>query len=133
VNLQRAVAFFTILIVVLIVAAAVMVLGPPGRERAAALDRQRIDDLRHIEQDLHDEYDTTKQPIPNRLGDPKRDPVNGAPYQYRRIDATRYVLCATFDSPSPKTGDRIVDDSPFWRHRAGRQCYSFDARRESLR
>jgi hypothetical protein len=132
VNIQRAVAFFTILIVILIVAAAFMVLGPPSRERAEALDRQRIDDIRHIEGDLHDTYGTAKQPIPGRLSNPKRDPVTAAPYEYRRIGATRYVICATFDRPSPNTGDRTLDDSPFWRHAAGRTCYQFEVRRESL-
>lgn len=130
-NLQRAVAFFTILIVVLIVAAAFMVIGPPSRERAEALDRLRIDDLHHIEQALHDDYETAKHPLPARLADARHDPVTGKAYEYRRLDATRYALCTTFARPSPVTGDRVLDDA-FWRHKAGHTCYAFDARRETL-
>ncbi len=131
-NLQRAVAFFTILIVILLVAAALMVLGPPDRARSEALDRQRVADLRHIEQDVRDDYATAKHPLPDRLSTSKHDPVTGAPYEYRRLDATRYELCASYARPSSRTGDRPLDDGPFWRHGAGRTCYRFDARRESL-
>lgn len=131
-NLQRAVAFFTILIVILLVAAALMVLGPPDRARSEALDRRRVDDLRHIEQDVRADYSVAKRPIPDRLTTAKRDPVTGAPYEYRRLDATRYELCAYYSRPSPATGDRALDDGAFWRHGTGRTCYRFDARRESL-
>jgi hypothetical protein len=129
VNLQRAVAFFTIIIVILVVAAALMVLGPPSRQRAEALDRQRAADLRHVAEDLADRYAATKQPVPDRLTDPKRDPVSGRPYDYRRVDATQYELCATFDRRSVKSDDPVLDDGAFWRHPAGRACYEFDARR----
>jgi hypothetical protein len=47
----------------------------------------------------------------------KLDPETGAPYEYRRVDGNRYELCATF------TGD---GGEGFWRHSAGRHCYSFD-------
>jgi hypothetical protein len=129
VNLQRAVAFFTILIVILVVAAAFMVLGPPNRERAEALDRQRVADVRRAAEDLADRYTATKQSLPDRLSDPKRDPVTGRPYGYRRVDATHYELCATFDRRSPKSEDPVLDDGAFWRHSAGRACYEFDVRR----
>lgn len=117
----------------LIVAAALMVLGPPSRQRAEALDSRRIDDLRHIEEALRADYDVAKHPIPERLAEPKSDPVTAKPYEYRRLGPTEYTLCAVFERPSPSTGDKVLDDSPFWRHGAGRTCYAFDARREVMR
>jgi hypothetical protein len=132
VTLQRIVSFFTILIVVLVVAAAFMVLGPPSRQRAEALDQQRIEDLQHVEESLNADYETDKHPLPSKLPEPRHDPVSGAPYQYRRLDAHRYMLCARFESPSPSTGDRTLDDKPFWRHGAGQTCYTFDVRRERM-
>jgi hypothetical protein len=132
VNLQRAVAFLTILIVILLVAAALMVLGPPDRARSEALDRQRVGDLRHIEADVRDDYATAKYPLPDRLSTSKRDPVTRAPYEYRRLDAARYELCANYARPSPATADRALDDGAFWRHGAGRTCYRLDARRETM-
>lgn len=125
-NLQRAVAFFTILIVMLLVAAAFMVLGPPSRQRAEALDRRRVDNLRQIAQTIYDDYGALKQPVPARLDDPHRDPITRSPYEYRALDPSRYVLCASFELPSPP-GTGVTAPSA-WRHGAGRTCYYLDAR-----
>ena len=127
-SVQRAVAFFTILIVILVVAAAFMVLGSPSRERAEALDRQRIADLRREAQDLAERYKATSALPPGRLSDPKHDPVSGRAYGYRRIAATKYELCATFQRSSAKIEDPVLDDGTFWRHPPGEACYEFDAR-----
>lgn len=68
------------------------------------------------------------------------DPATGDPYEYRRIDATHYELCATFDRATRETGSQQTR-SYSWRqnagyrtlnatHPEGRHCFTLTA--ESL-
>jgi hypothetical protein len=127
VNAARAIPVVAVLVVIAAVIAAFIALGPPGRARARALDRQRIADLRSTAAGLHNQYRTDAQLLGDRLADPKRDPITHAPYEYERIDATHYRLCAGFELKSDPDDD--VDMGQRWKHGAGRTCYRFDVRR----
>jgi hypothetical protein len=124
VTVSRAIAVATILIVAAIVIAAFVTIGSPNRARAEGLDRQRLLDLGDAAAELHEDYGA--RPLPATLPQPRHDPVSGRPYEYRRLGANRYQLCATFELPTPpdqRTGPGV---STFWRHPAGRCCYTLD-------
>ncbi|HXM07132.1 MAG TPA: hypothetical protein VN936_06700 [Candidatus Acidoferrum sp.] len=55
------------------------------------------------------------------------DPATGTPYEYRRIDANIYRLCATFALAyrSMRPADRS------WKHPSGRTCFEFDVRKKA--
>jgi hypothetical protein len=126
VNAARAIPLIAVLVVVAIVAAAFVTLGPPSRARARALDRRRADDLRSTSERLYNQYHADHRPLDDRLKDPKRDPITRNPYEYQRIDATHYRLCADFELKGDPDNDISVGER--WRHSAGRTCYQFDVR-----
>ena len=61
------------------------------------------------------------------------DPQTGLPYEYRVADSRHFELCATFQTDQSKTPKQASYDYrqqglPFWRHTAGRQCFSLAAK-----
>ncbi|MGA8575117.1 MAG: hypothetical protein WB609_05425 [Candidatus Cybelea sp.] len=129
-SFQRIFAVAAIVIVAGVVAAAFAALGPPGKARGQAMDRRRLWDLSQIAQKLHDDYDPPKRPLPAHPTDAALDPVTKKPYDYRRLGAARYELCALFAQPMPPENLENLGNGnnpePFWRHGAGRTCYRFD-------
>jgi hypothetical protein len=125
VTVSRAIAAAAIVIVAAIVVAAFVTIGSPNRARAEALDRQRVLDLGDVAAELHEDYGA--RPLPAALPQPRRDPVSGKPYEYRRLGDNRYHLCATFELPTPPEQRTGTDVNTFWRHPAGRFCYILDA------
>lgn len=118
---QRAAGGLCVIIVVAIVAAAFATLGPPSRSRA--LDQHRLFGLYEVAEDINGDYGETGKSLPKTYGDTEQ--VTDIRYEYRRIDAHRYELCATFEVPTPQS----VGEATFWRHPAGRYCYRLDALR----
>lgn len=126
---------------VAVVAAAITgfwLLGSPNQQRLISLDRERTSDIQAIAFDLLSATqnnigtETQKQPLPERLPDAligrsdRRDPLTGEPYEYRRIDADAYELCATFATDSAASSQRSPVNSPddnVWPHPAGRHCF----------
>ena len=53
------------------------------------------------------------------------DPVSHEPYAYTVLDSTSYELCATFDRPDSLGPWDRGGTLPFWRHGAGRACFTF--------
>ncbi|MGQ9364842.1 hypothetical protein [Azospirillum sp. ST 5-10] len=118
-------------------AAGIVAIGPPSEIRERRLDTERIADLREIagaiDRHLHrtgalpaglDALNTADQPVALRSA----DPATAEPYDYAATGARSYRLCATFGRPTPTDGDGgNPDRTPgFWRHGAGRQCFSID-------
>jgi hypothetical protein len=104
------------------VALAFSVIGSPAHQRALALDRKRVSDLQKLEARVDQVYWEKGLPAvsPDRT---LTDPLTAEPYEYRRIDALHYQLCATFQLSSDKPDE---DSLPFvrdWSHHAGRTCY----------
>jgi hypothetical protein len=100
-------------------------IGSPAQARVAAADAKRVEDLQAIAGAVHAQT-TTKAPVSLTevtLGDDvQRDPITHVPYQYERLGAGSYRLCATFSL------DNRSDDHPplHWRHGSGAWCYTID-------
>ncbi|HKU81141.1 MAG TPA: hypothetical protein VJP76_03140, partial [Candidatus Tumulicola sp.] len=60
--------------------------------------------------------------VPPIAGDAARDPATHEAYAYTPARDSHYTLCATFESAD---NDALGDD--FWKHPAGRRCFSLDA------
>ncbi len=124
-SVSRAIAVTAILIVVAVVVAAFVTIGSPKHARAEALDRQRVLDLGDTATGLHEDYGAG--PLPAALPQPRHDPVSAKPYEYQRLGGNRYRLCATFELPTPPEQRAGPYVNTFWRHPAGRFCYTLDA------
>ncbi len=134
---------------ILVVAAIVFgfsVFGSPVTQRALRFDSERIGDLQLIQSYLIDDWQA-KNTVPASLGalnDPTRgvevpsDPKTGEPYQYERLSATSFRLCAIFERESVKSGvstARLVKPiyapgetslfvgGEYWDHAAGTGCF----------
>jgi hypothetical protein len=106
------------------VALAFSVIGSPAHERALALDSKRVVDLRALSYRIDQEYDESGQRLPAVAPDGEiRDPVTAKPYEYRRLGARHYELCANFALASEKVEARPETATWDWPHRAGRMCY----------
>jgi hypothetical protein len=119
-----------------VVAAAVvvglLVAGPPSTERERRADARRVRDLAEIGRAV-DLYVTRHGSLPEDLESLSkeagpalgvRDPATAALYEYRRLAAGTYEVCARFQhdaAPPAEPGD-------FWFHRAGRQCFRLEPR-----
>jgi hypothetical protein len=105
---------------------AFLVIGPPGHARLIALDRQRVSDLDGTASKMHNLFGEANRLPKNLPADlKKRDPVTGLRYEFQRIDARHYALCAPFALPAEsESGDNSW--RPNWPHGAGLTCYEFD-------
>ena len=129
----RAVAAGTLAVLVL----GLVTSGSPQRERLRRLDEARLQDLRAITQEMSS-WTRKGRPLPASLGalaaDPDspalhlRDPVTQRPYEYRLLDPQHYELCATFMTvDSLGTAGAPGEAAGFWKHPAGRTCYTLEA------
>jgi hypothetical protein len=118
----------TVVVVVTAVVIGIVMLGPPGEERARRLDQRRARDLQGIGLGV-DAYWTIKGRLPASLEEVSKeagvasfsasDPVTGAPYSYRVVGDQNYELCATFDrASSPRSAGDL------WTHGAGMRCFT---------
>lgn len=96
------------------------------------MDERRVRDLGEIASSLHDRYKTSGLPERPPETSVASDPTTKRSYEFRRVDATHYVLCAVFATNEAK--DRSQESSDVivvwprnvWRHGAGHICYEFD-------
>ncbi len=112
------------------VALAFSVIGSPAHERALALDRKRVADLQKLEARVDQAYWAKELPAVSP-DSTLRDPLTAKPYEYRRLDAMHYQLCATFQLASDKPEGDIDPFASNWSHRAGRSCYRLGASRRA--
>lgn len=106
------------------------VLGTPGRQRDIAADRQRLQDLQSIAFELNGRSQSQAEfELPAELEDSQRreDPITNQLYDYERLSASSYELCAEFatDSSTYPLQNASQRDE-FWRHPEGRHCFEFD-------
>lgn len=129
-KLERVFAIAACVVVAIGLVLAFLVIGPPSHARLVALDTQRVTDLQSLASDLHDRFGDTNERLPKVLpGDlSERDPVTRREYEYRRIDARHYALCAVFALASESEHISRYPYSPplNWPHGAGRTCYEFN-------
>ncbi|MGB5972844.1 MAG: hypothetical protein WBG38_05970, partial [Nodosilinea sp.] len=72
------------------IAAGFWVLGTPGRQRDIAADRQRVQDISTIAQELHNRYlnvgaDNFQLPPDLEATNLQTDPLTEQPYEYKRV------------------------------------------------
>lgn len=130
--------------VLAVVIAALVVIGTPAQERKRKADHQRVEDLIALSSAIDLYYREKKvlpealSRLPTRPDTPELHTTNvatGKPYGYRKLAATGYELCTTFDTESSQdlevvrgAADWDPVNRPFWRHAAGAKCFQFDAR-----
>ena len=110
----------TLIVVAGAVIAGLRLTGSPARQRALALDTQRVEDLG----DLARAYPAA----PARYGrGAATDPVTHRPYRTRAANGGRREWCAVFETDTrhatPGEREAYVDDA--WRHPAGPYCFVF--------
>lgn len=118
---------------------AFLVIGTPGHSRLIALDERRVRDMQSIATELRDRYGDADATLPAHLpqGLERYDPSTNRPYEFRRVDAENYVLCAVF-AARPQRKDASADDFSFvrtsraWQHGTGRTCYKLNVRRSAI-
>ena len=111
------------------VVAGLLVTGSPQQQRLARLDEVRLMDLDALERAVL-AYHERNDRLPADLDElathpgirvPLQDPAGHPPYRYRMIDASRFELCATFDTDTLQ-----AQGAPMARDRAhakGEQCF----------
>ncbi len=132
-SFDRAFGAVATVAVVAAIAAGFWVLGTPGRQREIAADRQRLQDMSAIAQQIYNQYTTEGENyrLPEALGatEVRNDPLTNQPYEYRRLGDRTYELCATFDTDSSThrlTNQPSTPDAERWQHPAGPHCIEFD-------
>jgi Domain of unknown function (DUF5671) len=97
--------------------------GSPSSMRILNEDNRRVRDLYDLTVQIENKrYGGGLQGPPATLADvalTASDAFTGQPYEYRRLDAERYQVCAEFKAPSPKASGTGL----FWAHAAGRKCF----------
>ncbi|KGQ18099.1 hypothetical protein LF41_1453 [Lysobacter dokdonensis DS-58] len=124
----------TVLAVVAIVLA-IRMMGSPSEQRLVRIDEHRVSDLDKLE-DAIVAYAKEKERLPAQIAQVKAqpgtitsftDPETRAPYEYERIDADRFRICAVFatdTSMHPPEGWPASQDA--WNHGIGRHCFTRD-------
>lgn len=127
-NLNRLFVFGAVVVVFGGLALAFGFLGTPAHQRLVSFDEQRLDDLESIASALHERYQAGGLPAQLPGDITTADPVTKRRYEFHRIDATHYQLCAVFSTTlTPDTEAPDVAWRPRgWPHAADRTCYNFD-------
>ena len=94
------------------------IVGTPQDARRRKADAQRVDHLTKIAESVSQSELTLTDPTTHR------------PYEYRKIDANTFELCATFETDTivnrsaDESGYNYYDSgNTFRKHHAGRQCF----------
>ncbi len=146
---DRLTATFLVLALIAVIAAVAfgfVKLGSPAHQRDVQADTKRVNDLSAIAQNIYNymnpgptKIGITSPEIPRLpatldalplYGQSYKDPVTGAPYEYKPQGGNGYQLCATFSLVAAEDetnqnyyyGPRI-----FAVHPAGYYCFSLDA------
>jgi hypothetical protein len=130
----RAILAVAALIVVAAVIAGIVVLGSPATERLRRLDGARVADLQTLDR-LVTGFARTHGSVPADIETlirepgysvPRSDPESRVPYEYRRLSAGSFQLCATFNTDSANQAtqrDYAMSFNAAWAHGRGRQCF----------
>lgn len=106
---------------------AFLLIGPPSHARLIALDQRRVSDLYNIASTLRNRFaEANGLPKTLPIDLKERDPVTGLRYEFHRIDAKHYALCAGFALPAESESAEDSWPPLNWPHGAGRTCYDFN-------
>jgi hypothetical protein len=95
--------------------------GSPSSVRILSEDNRRVRDLYGLTVQIQNKRYGLQGP-PTNLVDiaiVEKDPFTGRPYEYHKLDDTRYQVCAEFGAASPAASGPAL----FWAHPAGRKCF----------
>lgn len=127
-----------IAVVMITVIAGFFIAGSPFKQRLVKFDRQRINNLQTIQNQIISHW-TNKKILPDSLDNLKDsisgftapvDPESGQPYEYRIKNDLIFELCANFNFDSKE--DKINIPEPLyypyssegnWNHGGGRACF----------
>lgn len=130
------------LLVAAVVVTGLIVAGSPGRARVQKADEQRVTALLDISRAIESYYNQEGK-LPEYLAVVRKqpyvfvaswnDPKTGEEYEYRTLAATKYELCAVFETVSspenrPRRPPYGSQPSEFWSHTAGRKCFRFEVK-----
>ncbi len=119
-----------------------LMVGSPAQARREKADDERVADLEALTHGVR-QYYTDNKVLPARqdqaysrapaLLEDMKDPETGELYRYRVLDKTHFELCADFETDQSKEPRRdyyryYEDTLPFWKHKAGRQCFELGAK-----
>ncbi len=130
-TLNRIFVLTTIVAVLAGLGLAFAFLGTPSHQRLVSLDEERVRGLQAIAVSLHDHYRDGGLPKVLPASAPRIDTSRIRDFEYRRVDGTHYMLCATFSTNDGDDEDflaqsEVVWPPHVWRHDAGHHCYKFD-------
>lgn len=124
--------------VVLTIVFGFYVFGSPATQRAMRFDNQRVGDLQTIQYQVLDFWQN-KKTVPSSVGDLEdrtrgviipRDPRTNLPYEYTKLSATSFKLCASFEREGGKRADSRTVPVPlgsslseYWGHDVGGVCF----------
>jgi len=110
-----------------------VVLGSPRTQRLYRYDDQKVNDLMNINNEVINHY-SMNGVLPNTLADitvqyyiSLNDAQTQKPYEYEKLTATTYNLCAAFNkNTNDKTGSTSTSSYYYgmsWLHDEGRYCF----------
>lgn len=119
---------------------AFVLVGGPAHNRKLAADKNRIEDLQQLRQQIEQFYRSNKrlpkalkeleqEPIYSYYQLPLVDPISGEDYIFRTTSSFKYSLCAEFALPSSEASleqPRYGRVKQFWTYDAGRHCFNFE-------
>jgi len=124
--------------VIAILVAALIQTGSPLTAGERAADERRVLALQTISNAI-ESYHLIKKQLPASLEQLREQPDvylesildirTGKPYEYRKLDAKSYELCATFDTDTSSQTGRRPAFGNLWNHPAGRHCFKLTVNR----
>lgn len=140
-TIGRTLRYAAVVIVGAVVICAFVLVGGPSFNRKLSADKNRIDDLRRLSQEV-DRYFEEQRKLPDTLTDLEKlkdrygrrydfdDPASKRPYEYKAVDSFSYELCADFELTSSEAKLEEsrwgYDDGRIWRHDVGHHCFKFE-------
>lgn len=112
-NVEKIVPLVSAFFVIISIVYSFSIIGSPASQRQLRLDQRRLEDLQNIQYQIINFWQQ-KEKLPeqlNELIDPlqswqsiPKDPEfeKGRLYEYRKIEAQKFEVCATFSKPIPK-------------------------------
>jgi len=122
------------------IVAGLITTGGPQAERMRRMDSERTFDLEQLQAAIASHYLTHRQ-LPDSLAsvtvaeDSRRDPATQQPYGYRKLNASGFQLCATFELESQHLDRQRYPQSyrayeapsmQFSSHPKGRHCFRLE-------
>lgn len=133
-------SWVVIAVVVVAVVAGFFVAGSPQSQRIVRFDERRVQDLSSLQSNIIN-YWQKKNELPQNLNQvandilgiiiPK-DPKTGVSYEYAKLGALKFELCATFETsnlnqnstdPKPVPVMYLEGEMQTWKHGAERTCF----------